>query len=153
MVRTYSDHRKIYSVDLMLAYINIYKPKVKNVDMNKLLEELEYKGWEDRKKKLHFSALDVIENPTKNKLYKEEMDRIENANLKFPIILSYNNIVIDGVHRLAKAYLCNKKKIRAFIFTDKQMDKFLIDKTGNWDKVEKLDICYFIKLFHERFCS
>ena len=28
MVQTYSDNNKIYSVDMMFAYINIYKPKI-----------------------------------------------------------------------------------------------------------------------------
>ena len=37
MVQTYSDSNKIYSVDMMFAYINIYKPKSNYVDIKPLL--------------------------------------------------------------------------------------------------------------------
>ena len=45
IVRTYSNGNKIYSVDMMLAYINIYKPKSKYINTNDLLKTLKYKGW------------------------------------------------------------------------------------------------------------
>ena len=57
----------------------------------------------------------------------EHMDRIQKANLKFPIILNSDGIVMDGIHRICKASLLGKIKIRAVQFeTDPEPD-FLID--------------------------
>ena len=149
MTRTYSYYNKIYSVDMMIAYINIFKPKSINVDTKKLYESLEYNGWGDPIKNIYYSPLDVIKNQ-KNKKYKDDVKRIKEADMKYPIILCGDNIV-DGMHRLSKAYLSKQKKIKAYLFTKKDMNKFLINKTNNWKKVSKIEIYDFIKLFHERF--
>jgi len=149
MIKTYSDHNKIYSIDMMFAYINIYKPKSKYVNVKSLLKNLEYKGWGVPEKNIRYSPLDVIKSPTK-KIYKNQIERIEKANLEYPIILNEDDIV-DGFHRLTKAYLINKKKIKAYVFSKTDMEKFLINKTKNWNKVDKLQTYDFIKLFFERF--
>lgn len=100
-------------------------------------------------KNFFYSPWDVINNPKK---YKDEMERIEKSNLKYPIIISGNNI-IDGVHRLAKSYLNNKKKIKTYIFSNAEMNKFLISRTKDWNKINKLQTYDFIKLFYKRFCK
>ena len=33
------------------------------------------------------------------------------------------------------------------------MNKYLINKTRNWNKLNELEIFDFIKLFYERFCK
>lgn len=151
MVQTFSDNNKIYSVDMMFAYINIYKPKYQNIKIKSLLRTLEYRGWGDPQQNIYYSPLDVLKDP-KNIKYKNEITRIKNADLKFPIIVG-NNFVVDGVHRLTKAYLNGKKTIKAYIFTNTDMNNFLINKSGNWDKVNKLKIYDYIQLFHERFTN
>ncbi len=47
MVHTYSNSNNIYSVDMMLAYINIYKPKklIVEINIDDYLSTLKYKGW------------------------------------------------------------------------------------------------------------
>ena len=149
MVQTFSNNNNIYSVDMMFAYINIYKPSSIFIDVKSLLKTLEYKGWGDPKQNIYYSPFNVIENP-KNKIYKDEIKRIKKADLTYPIILN-NNDVIDGVHRLTKAYLTKQKKIKAYVFTKRQMNKFLINKTGDWDEVDKLQTHDFIQLFYKRF--
>ena len=74
-----------------------------------------------------------------------------NSNLKYPIIIIKNNIIVDGMHRLSKAYLLNKKYIKAYIFDDALLKKFLIDKNENYNRVDKLNNSYFIELFYQRF--
>jgi len=153
MVQTYSNNNNIYSVDMMFAYINLYKPDYTIINMNLLYNSLEYKGWGDPKKKISYSALDVLNNPKKKK-YKKEIDRINNADLRYPIIINKHNnnyIIVDGIHRLTKSYLDNKKTIKAYIFPKDIMKKFLINKTGNWTKVNKIQIYDFITLFYTRF--
>ncbi|WP_372368664.1 chromosome partitioning protein ParB [Candidatus Uabimicrobium sp. HlEnr_7] len=42
--------------------------------------------------------------------------RIYEADLSYPIILSVDGVVMDGVHRLAKAFIFGKKKINVVQF-------------------------------------
>ncbi len=81
-----------------------------------------------------------------------------NADLKYPIILDKNNTIIDGMHRLTKAYLLKKKHIKAYIFDDNIMKKFIIGtKKGkewtekDWDYYESLSENDIINLYKDRF--
>jgi hypothetical protein len=42
MVQTFSDDKKIYSVDMMFAYIHIYKPKYNKINVEQFLKTLDY---------------------------------------------------------------------------------------------------------------
>jgi hypothetical protein len=150
MVHTYSDSNKIYSVDMMLAYINIFKPKnlILEINIDDYSNTLDYKGWSSKKTNLFYSPMDVITQP---KQYKEEYKKITQANLKYPIIIDKKNNIIDGVHRLSKAYLLGKKKIKAYFFNDQLLKKFLIDNKKDFNKVDKLTISDYIVLFNQRF--
>ena len=57
-----------------------------------------------------------------------------NSNLKYPIIIIKNNIIVDGMHRLSKAYLLNKKYIKAYIFDNTLLIKKLIYYNRNYKK-------------------
>jgi len=147
MVQTFSDDKKIYSVDMMFAYIHIYKPKYKKINVEQLLHTLDYKGWGNPKENIYYSPKQVLENPKK---YKDEIKRINEANLKYPIIV-YDNNIVDGVHRLTKSCLINKKTIKAYIFDKEIMKNFLIDKNKDWNKVDKMQIYNYIELFIKKF--
>ena len=147
MPQTISDDKKIYSVDMMFDYINIFKPKYTKIKTDQLLHNLEYKGWGDPKNNLFYSPKQVLENPKK---YKDEIKRINEAELKYPIIV-YNNNIVDGVHRLSKSYLLNKKTIKAYIFDDKTIKNFIIDKNKDWNKVDKIQVYNYIELFIKKF--
>ena len=147
MPQTFSDNKKIYSVDMMFAYINIFKPKYTKIKTDQLLHNLEYKGLGDPKINLFYSPKQVLDNPKK---YKDEIKRINEANLKYPIIV-YNNNIVDGVHRLTKSFLLNKKTIKAYIFDDKTIKNFIIDKNKDWNKVDKIQIYNYIELFIKKF--
>tara|TARA_B110000971_G_scaffold176388_1_gene181841 strand:+ start:153 stop:302 length:150 start_codon:yes stop_codon:yes gene_type:complete len=41
MSHTHSNGKKVYSVDMMIAYVNIFKPKSKSIEVNTLLHELD----------------------------------------------------------------------------------------------------------------
>jgi disulfide oxidoreductase YuzD len=146
-MRTTSIGDNIFSVDMMFAYINIFKPKYTNINIDSLLHNLEYAGWGDPILNIKYSPKDVINNPEK---YKKEIEQINNANLKYPIII-YNNNIIDGVHRLTKTVLEKKTKIKTYIFTKKIMEKFIIDKNSDYNKVDNMEISLFIELFYKKF--
>jgi len=147
MPQTFSDDKKIYSVDMMFAYINIFKLKYTKIKIDQLLHNLDYKGWGNPKINLFYSPKQVLENPKK---YKDEIKRINESNLKYPIIV-YNNNIVDGVHRLTKSCLLNKKTIKAYIFDDKTIKNFIIDKNKDWNKVDKIQIYNYIELFIKKF--
>lgn len=148
MVQTYSDGMSIYSVDLMIAYVNIHKPATVKIDPRDYINSvINYKGWGDPSKKIFYSPQDVLDSP---KLYNDDHERITTANLKCPIIMTTDNLVIDGVHRLVKAFQA-KTHIRAFVFDSALLKKFLIDKTGDYKKVDKLSTSDLIEIYVKRF--
>ena len=153
MISTYSNGKKIYSIDLMFSYINIFKPKYKSIVITKLLHMLNEKCWgNEYNKDKRYSPLDVIKDK-KNKKYKNEINRIKNSNLKYPIIITDKNDVVDGMHRLAKAFLQNKKNIKVYFFDKKLMKKFLINSKGNYEKIDKLQGYELIEIFYKKFKS
>ena len=132
----------------MIAYVNIYKPQTIKINPNDYINSIiNYKGWGNPIKKIFYSPQDVLDNPNK---YKDDYERIMNADLKFPIIISKNNDVIDGIHRLIKAFSM-KKQIKAYVFDNNLLKKFLINKSGDYKKVDKLSTSDLIELFNRRF--
>jgi disulfide oxidoreductase YuzD len=146
-MHTFNDDKNIYSVDMMFAYINIFKPKSSTMHVEDLLHNLEFKCWGYPDRNIEYSPFEVIDNPNK---YKDEIDRITNANLNYPIIV-YNNNIVDGVHRLTKAELLRKKSIKVFIFDDSLMKYFLIGKRKDRAKVDQIKLWDLIALFYSRF--
>lgn len=55
--------------------------------------------------------------PTVNRVL-EHYKKIESADFKFPIILSHDGKVLDGVHRICKAYLDGRKTVPAVRFEE-----------------------------------
>lgn len=145
MVHTYSDSNKIYLVDMMIAYVNIFGYPTCKIDTNDYFRALKMRCW--RKHGDKFSPIDVLNEPD---LYAYDMNKITNANLHYPIIIHNGNIV-DGMHRLTKAYLNRKSHLKAYMFDDELMKKFLIDKKGNYNKLEKMQIYDFIEMFNRKF--
>lgn len=153
-MRTYSNGKNVYSVDMMLSYINLanqgvinHNLKVVKVPISDLESVMSFKGWGDPTKKKH-SPSDVLENPA---LYKDDMKRIKMADLKYPIIMDSNGYVVDGVHRMVKAQLENKKHVKAYVFNPALMKKFLIDKNKDWDKVDSMELHELCTMLFARF--
>lgn len=126
----------------MFAYINLNKPVYDRIIVKTMKDTLKYPGWGDPTniKKRH-SAYDTIKNPKK---YKSDYERIKNADLKYPIIMTETGYIVDGAHRIAKAYLNKEKTIKVYIFDEKLMKKFIIAKNGEWDKVDKMNVHNYI---------
>ena len=77
MLRMYSFNNNIYSIDMMFAYINIFKPKHISMDIKDLLHNLEYKDWGDPIKNILYSPLEVLKKPNK---YSDDFERIEETS-------------------------------------------------------------------------
>jgi len=148
MPNSFSDNKYIYSVDLMIAYLYNKKPKYVNIEVKKLLHNMDYKCWGNPEIKELYSPHEVLNNPKK---YKKDYDRILGADLSYPIIVSNEMNVIDGMHRLSKAYLENKKTIKVHKFNKTMMKKFIVGKKNEWDKVNKIRDYDLIILYLNRF--
>lgn len=149
MVQTYSDGKTIYSVDMMFAYISVFKPRSRKIKVESYEKTLDFNGWGDPSKGVKYSPKDVLETPSK---FKDEINRIEKADMSFPIIVTSKGYVVDGVHRLTKAVMQNIKNMRAYTFDDETMRKFVINRNGNWKNVDAMRTDNFISLFYKRFC-
>jgi hypothetical protein len=147
MPQTFSDGKNIYCVDMMHAFINIFKPKITRLNVSDLVIQLEMSSWGNPLDKNFYSPLDVLDNP---EMYSKDMQRINRANLSYPIII-YDGDIVDGLHRLTKAKLINKKTINVYIFSKELMDKFIIDDGGNWNGLKNLKMHDYIQLFYQRF--
>ena len=84
----------------MFLYVKTISSK--KLEIKNLLSQLKIKDWSN------FSPIQIVEN--KN-ISPNDYKRIINADLRYPIIINEKHKIIDGMHRLAKAYLKNKKKI------------------------------------------
>jgi hypothetical protein len=135
---------------MMMAYVNTFKPKPETVKVDTLLDQLDQKCWGDPIKKISYSPLGVLANKS-NPKYKDEIRRIKNANLRYPIMM-HGKHIIDGMHRLSKAKLEGKKTLKAYVFTNKEMSKFLLNKNRDYEKVDKMGVYEYLQLFHKRFC-
>ena len=147
-IRTYSDGKNIYSVDMMLAYINIYKPSSTKIPITNFIPQLSQNVWGK------YSPMDVIENMNAKK-YKIDATKIRKADLTYPIIILKNkHIIVDGYHRLSNALIKENSEINAYIFDTSLMKKFIIDKNMNFVKVhQNTNINDFLQLWSKNFCK
>jgi hypothetical protein len=147
-LRTARIGKKIYSVDLMFSYINIFKPPITIMKMDDVKLDMDKKCWGDNGKS-KISPNDVLKNPTK---FKDDFERITKANLNYPIIMGENGKIYDGLHRIIKSKMLEKKTIKAYVFDEKLLNKFVVDRNGNNNcHFTKMDINEYIELFYKRF--
>ena len=65
MPQTFSDDKYVYSVDMMFVYLKHHNHSVTKIKVNEYLGTLDYPGWGDPGKNILYSAMDVINNPSK----------------------------------------------------------------------------------------
>jgi hypothetical protein len=153
-LRTYSDGKNIYSVDMMLAYIDTYKPPVVELELEELIPQLEQKVWGN------WSPLTVLDKMDAKK-YTSNAQRIRDADLSYPIIVTGSptsrtrrHAIVDGYHRTAKAHMRDMTKIRAHIFDAELMKKFILDRTMDFVKVHQdTGVNEILTLWTKRFCT
>ncbi|HVX93247.1 MAG TPA: hypothetical protein VHA74_04010 [Candidatus Dojkabacteria bacterium] len=64
------------------------------------------------------TPLNVYKNRDKGEFFKKHYDRAMELNLETPILIDKNNNIIDGNHRLLKAFIQNKEFIPAIRFNE-----------------------------------
>jgi len=151
--------KTIYNNNLFIAYVNLFKPNKINIKMSsKMIQNnLKKKEWYTPTYKNGISVLDVIHNKKK---HKHHYERMLNAELKYPIFVwKEKQIIFDGNHRLGAAYIQNKKTIKVYEFTTKQMKKFAIvtfkkftknDYYKKYNKIKLMKPHEYIELFYKK---
>ena len=144
-LRTYADEKAIYSVDMMLAYLNTHKHPVVKMPMSDFEWQLEQKVWGD------WSPMDVIQKPGLKK-HAENAQRIKDADLSYPVIVTSKGVLVDGYHRVAKAYKQGAKEMKVQMFDAALMRKFILDKDRNFVRVhQRMPVYEILELFAKRF--
>ena len=93
---------KVWSLDI----------PVETISLKELEWHLEVPFWSTMDGYYNLKPSDVISFP---KRYQEEYHKIMKSNLSYPIDIMANKgrwLILDGLHRLAKAKILNKKKIK-----------------------------------------
>lgn len=141
--KTYREGDRIYSVDMLIAYVNLAKVHESNVFLSTLMKQLDKRVWGK------WSPNEVLAKRTG-----EDWKRIVNADLAFPVILSPDGTVLDGYHRVAKAIYEGMSSIKAIFVDDETMEKCLLTSDGDVGKVQDWPvhamITTFVKGFFER---
>ena len=145
--KTYHNNKNIFSVDMMISYVNVFGHPKESLPVDVFIPQLEEKVWGD------WSPMDVVHNMTFKK-YKEDAQKIRDADMAFPLIVTGKNKIVDGYHRVAKAYLEDKKNVDVYVFNSDLMNKFIISRDMNFVKVHnETSIHELIELWTKRFCS
>jgi disulfide oxidoreductase YuzD len=141
-IEWFSDDKYAYSISMMFAYIQLYKPQKTKLNIDVLTFNLEYTNLNN-----NIRPIDIL-NDLKNKKYKDEIQRINNSDIKYPIIVDTNYNIIDGVHRYLKHILQHKKTIQVYIFDKTLLKKFIIGKRDDHFNLKMNDL---FELFNKRF--
>jgi hypothetical protein len=144
--KTFSDEKHIYSVDMMMAYVNMKKPKVEKISIEENKWQLDQPVWGD------YSPSDVLRHPEKKK-FAENVQRIKDADISYPIFVTSRHTIIDGYHRFLKAVKDEEKTIKAYVFDASSMKKFILHKELDYPAVhQRMQIHEVLELYAKRFC-
>jgi len=145
---TYGNCRHIYSVPIMFAFINMEWPEKISIEVP--VKKMQQKCWGDPSKGIRFSPLEVINDPAE---YQKDYARIRNANLNYPIIIDSKGHIVDGMHRVSRAFLDKIDVMDAYQFSDELMEKFIIADHNEWEKAHSMDVIDYVHIYVERFCG
>lgn len=138
-----------YDVDMMFAYINIFKPKYVEKPFGYFSRVIGSKSWGATKTSAGYSPAEVLANPKK---YKYDYDKIKTADLSYPVI-EYDGVLVDGTHRVTKSMLLKKQTIKVYVFSKALLDKFKITTTANYFNNKIPQFYTSIEQFYKNFCT
>lgn len=151
MVRTTSfGDGYIYSIDMIFKFLDECPIKYIKYPIETFVSVLSKKYWGDpTNSRKQFGPADVLKDKEK---YKDHYKRILDADLRYPILVNKKFRILDGVHRITKSFIKNKKYIKVRIVNDAILKLCVIgleNKIG-YKKVFKLTPKQIEKIFRER---
>ena len=137
--KTYRSGNNIYSVDLMIAFVNSHGYTHTEMLISELEPQLDKKVWGPLSPRM------VYNDPN----MKDEWERILVADLNYPIMVAAaSGKIIDGYHRLLKAKWLGQPTIMVFLIPPGMMTSCLLTNTGNVGWVQnELQIHEVIEMF------
>lgn len=145
-MQTYSNEKAVYSVDMMLAYLNTHKHPVVKLPMSDFTWQLEQDVWGG------WSPADVLKRMD-GKKWAMNANRIRHADLSYPVIVTGEHVLVDGYHRVAKAFQHGDTHVKAYVFDAALLRKFIIDKELVHRKASlTMEIWQILELYAKRFC-
>jgi hypothetical protein len=137
----------------MIAYADIFKPKETKQNVIQLFDIIKNQNaWSNENGDV-FCPQQLLNDPS-NRKYKEDFKRINESNLKYPIIIIKSKSdfsVANGYHRIVKAKQIGKKEISSYIFDFKTLEKFYLGPEKDYDEIIDMPIFELILLFVNRF--
>ncbi len=122
------DNGEEYDVDMLQKITK--DNQVQEISVDKLKNQLNEDAWGGTGEE-KLSPMMVLKNPTFDHKHINHMSGIRTSDLDFPILIRATDFkVIDGYHRLARAFLEKHGKIKAVIIQDEQMKKARIGFDG-----------------------
>lgn len=98
----------------------------KEMDINKLIWHFEVPFWEVKDTDdYNLTPWSVIKKPRKHSMHYQ---KVKKASLKYPIDIMKNKgrwLILDGLHRLVKAYLLGYKKVQVRIIPRSRIQEIL----------------------------
>ena len=110
------DNKKVWALDV----------PVSSMDIKDLLWHFDYPFHWDLGEKYNLTSKEILDNPEK---YKSEYERTLKADLKHPIdVMHYKGrwLIVDGLHRLMKAYLLGMKEVQVRKIPEERIDEIKI---------------------------
>jgi hypothetical protein len=116
---------EIYCDSVKLRELDV---PVVDFEINKLMWNFDLPFWaKDGTDDWNLTPWDVVK---KIEGSDDHQKRVEQANLQFPILLLNKDgrwLIIDGVHRLVKAFQAKQQTIKAKIFSEAEVTQSLIN--------------------------
>lgn len=109
------DNKKVWEIEV----------PVKEINISELEWHFQLPFWNTKEGYYDLKPIDVI---TLSKNHQEEYDRTMKANLSYPIDVMENKgrlLILDGLHRLAKAKILGKTKVKVRIIPRKKIPEIL----------------------------
>ena len=105
------DGKRVYDTERLWSLVSRRTPTRRKI---KPLE------WHLKEKVWSMRPMDVIRN---RKKHSRHWSRIKNADLSYPILVNDEGIIIDGCHRLSKAYMMGRATILVHEVSEKDLRK------------------------------
>ena len=111
--------------------LHALKLPTQTILVKNLLRHLDLPYWKHNDKPFQITPRQVMESPSD---YPEQYARTCDADLRYPIIVREDDggiLILDGVHRLLKAFMETHQEIKASVFSDELIPLILHDEKTN----------------------
>ena len=120
-INTYTDLTGSYNIDSVFEWVNENREKCVQLNVNDFLTYVQLDTWGDPTEE----PISNLQRFMKNKAQKK---RVLSADLSYPIIVTNDNKIIDGIHRLFKALYQGHETISSIFIDQSLLQKFKVNE-------------------------